>query len=109
MKFLPQNKIIDQTEAGKIRSNATKDVIYYHHERWDGNGYPLKLKGEEIPIAARIFTIIDHWDALTSDRPYRKAWPEEKVREHFMNQRGKIFDPDLTDLFFEKISVDKIS
>lgn len=77
------------------------DIPYYHHERWDGKGYPRKLKGEEIPRSARIFTIVDHWDALSSDRPYRKAWPREKVILYLREQSGKIFDPDLVELVLQ--------
>ena len=55
------------------------DIPYCHHEHWDGSGYPRGLKGEQIPLAARIFSAVDIWDALLSDRPYRKAWPREKV------------------------------
>jgi putative nucleotidyltransferase with HDIG domain len=58
------------------------DIPHYHHERWDGTGYPDGLKGVEIPLPARIFAVVDVWDALTSDRPYRPAWPEEKALAH---------------------------
>jgi putative two-component system response regulator len=75
------------------------DIPYCHHEKWDGSGYPRGLKGEEIPLAARIFAIIDVWDALTSDRPYRPAWDEEKTREYINEQSGKHFDPHIVELF----------
>ncbi len=77
------------------------DIPYCHHEKWDGTGYPRGLKGDEIPLAARIFAITDVWDALRSDRPYRSAWPEEKVREYIYGQAGKQFDPQVVDVFFE--------
>ena len=80
------------------------DIPYYHHERWDGTGYPRKLKGEEIPLSARIFTIVDNWDALTSDRPYRKAWPEQQVIQYLRDQSGKIFDPNLVELVIEVVT-----
>jgi putative nucleotidyltransferase with HDIG domain len=80
------------------------DIPYYHHERWDGTGYPRKLKGEDIPLAARIFTIVDNWDALTSDRPYRKAWPEDQVIQYLQDQSGKIFDPNLVELVIEVVT-----
>jgi HD-GYP domain-containing protein (c-di-GMP phosphodiesterase class II) len=80
------------------------DIPVYHHERWDGAGYPYHLAGEDIPLAARIFAIVDNWDALTSDRPYRKAWPEDKVINYIKNESGKKFDPKLVDLFLEHIS-----
>jgi HD-GYP domain-containing protein (c-di-GMP phosphodiesterase class II) len=75
------------------------DIPYYHHEKWDGSGYPLGLEGEEIPLSARIFAIIDVWDALNSDRPYRPAWPKEEVLEYIRQQSGKHFDPQLVELF----------
>ncbi len=75
------------------------DIPYSHHERWDGSGYPRGLKGEEIPIAARIFAIVDVWDALLSNRPYRNAWPEEKVINYLLEQSGKEFDPEIVAVF----------
>ena len=75
------------------------DIPYCHHEKWDGTGYPRKLKGEEIPVAARIFAIVDVWDALCSDRPNRSRWPMEKVREHIRSQAGIHFDPHIVDVF----------
>jgi response regulator RpfG family c-di-GMP phosphodiesterase/putative methionine-R-sulfoxide reductase with GAF domain len=77
------------------------DIPYCHHEKWDGSGYPKGLKGSEIPIAARIFAIIDVYDALGSDRPYRKAWPQEKIREYLQEESGKHFDPEVVDAFLE--------
>ncbi|MBI3944066.1 MAG: HD domain-containing protein [Chloroflexi bacterium] len=73
------------------------DIPYSHHEKWDGTGYPTRLKGEQIPLAARIFTVVDVWDALRSDRPYRKAWPEVKVRTYIQGQSGKHFDPQVVE------------
>ncbi len=75
------------------------DIPYCHHEKWDGSGYPRGLKGEEIPIAARIFAIVDVYDALTSDRPYRSAWSKQKTLEHISEQSGKHFDPQVADIF----------
>ena len=71
------------------------DIPYCHHEKWDGTGYPRGLKGEQIPLPARIFAVVDVWDALTSDRPYRKAWPKEKTIEYIKSQAGKHFDPQV--------------
>ncbi len=68
-------------------------IPYCHHEKWDGTGYPRGLKGEQIPLEARIFSVIDVWDALGSDRPYRKAWPQAKIYEYIQNQSGIYFDP----------------
>jgi HD-GYP domain-containing protein (c-di-GMP phosphodiesterase class II) len=76
------------------------DVPYCHHERWDGTGYPQGLKGEEIPLAARIFAVVDVWEALLSDRPYRAAWPEDKVVEYIREQAGKQFDPRVVEVFW---------
>jgi putative two-component system response regulator len=75
------------------------DIPYCHHERWNGSGYPRGLKGTDIPLAARIFSMIDVWDALRSERPYRKAWPEDQVRAYIAEKKGIEFDPDLVDLF----------
>jgi len=76
------------------------DIPLYHHERWDGTGYPEGLRGKEIPLAARLFAIIDVWDALTSDRPYRQALPREDALGYMRGQSGKHFDPQLLELFF---------
>ena len=75
------------------------DIPYCHHEKWDGSGYPRGLKGEEIPLAARLFAVVDVWDALYYDRPYRKGWTLEHTLEYIGEQRGKHFDPDVVDLF----------
>lgn len=79
------------------------DIPYCHHERWNGSGYPQGLKGEEIPLAARIFAVIDVFDALTSDRPYRKAWTREEALEHIKKQAGTHFDPQVVDAFLERV------
>jgi len=79
------------------------DIPYCHHEKWDGSGYPHGLKGKEIPLAARIFAIIDVWDALCSDRPYRKAWTEEKAIAYIREQSGAHFDPEVVKAFLEMI------
>ena len=77
------------------------DIPYCHHEKWDGTGYPRGLKGEDIPFSARIFPVIDVWDALTSDRPYRKGMPQDVVRQHIQADSGKHFDPRVVNAFFE--------
>ncbi|MCE1205950.1 MAG: HD domain-containing protein [Spirochaetia bacterium] len=79
------------------------DIPLCHHEKWDGTGYPQGLKGEKIPLAARMFALIDVYDALTSDRPYRKAWTKEKALEYIREQAGKHFDPNLTEAFIALI------
>jgi PAS domain S-box-containing protein/putative nucleotidyltransferase with HDIG domain len=83
------------------------DIPYSHHERWDGSGYPRGLAGEEIPLAARIFAVVDVWDALQSDRPYRDAWTEEAAIEYLEDQKGKEFDPRVVDAFLELIEAGK--
>ena len=79
------------------------DIPYCHHEKWAGTGYPRHLKGETIPLASRIFSIVDVYDALTSDRPYRKAWSREKTIEYIIEQSGKHFDPHVVDMFMKLI------
>lgn len=79
------------------------DIPYCHHEKWDGSGYPRKLKGEQIPIAARIFSLADIWDALISSRRYHEAWPREKVAEYIRSRSGADFDPDLVELFLTNV------
>lgn len=77
------------------------DVPYAHHERWDGSGYPRGLKGTEIPLPARIFAVVDVWDALTSDRPYRRAWSQAETLAYIKEQSGKHFDPAMAQAFLE--------
>lgn len=77
------------------------DIPYCHHEKWDGSGYPQGLQGEEIPLAARIFAVIDVCDALVCDRPYREAWPEEKMLVYIEEQSGRHFDPPVAHAFLE--------
>jgi PAS domain S-box-containing protein len=77
------------------------DIPHLHHERWDGSGYPYGLKGEQIPLAARIFAVADVWDALSSDRPYRLAWPRPQVESYLREQSGVQFDPQVVQVFFE--------
>ncbi|HET9909498.1 MAG TPA: HD-GYP domain-containing protein [Anaerolineales bacterium] len=76
-----------------------------HHENWDGTGYPRKLIGEEIPFHARLFTVVDNWDALTTDRSYRKAWSREKTINYMREQSGKRFDPKIVDVFITHIAL----
>ena len=79
--------------------SAALEIPYCHHEKWDGTGYPRGLKGEEIPLAARIFSIADVWDALTHDRPYRPAWMKERALEYIKEQSSKQFDPQVVEAF----------
>src|SRR5512138_587681 len=78
-------------------------IPYCHHEKWDGSGYPRGLKGRDIPLAARLFAIIDVWDALTSNRPYRPAWSRQEALNYIRDQSGRHFDPQIVDLFFKVI------
>ncbi|MEW5829854.1 MAG: PAS domain S-box protein [Chloroflexota bacterium] len=80
------------------------DIPFCHHEKWDGSGYPRRLKGEAIPLAARIFAIADVYDALTSDRPYRKAWPKEKAVAYIIEQSGKHFQPEVVEAFVRLVT-----
>ena len=80
------------------------DIPYCHHERWDGSGYPQGLKGNAIPQAARLFSVVDVWDALRSDRPYRPAWSEDRVRDYLRTQAGTHFDPVAVELFFRALA-----
>lgn len=77
------------------------DIPYAHHERWDGSGYPCGLRREQIPLPARIFAVVDVYDALRSDRPYRDAWPEEEVIEYIRERAGKYFDPQVVEAFMQ--------
>jgi putative two-component system response regulator len=79
------------------------EIPFSHHEKWDGTGYPQGLKGEEIPLSARIFAVADVWDALTSDRPYRSAWSDEQALAYIREQSGKHFDPRVVDMFLKMI------
>ncbi|MDP1545559.1 MAG: PAS domain S-box protein [Anaerolineales bacterium] len=77
------------------------EIPYCHHEKWDGSGYPRGLKGEEIPLSARLFTVVDVFDALSSDRPYRKAWPRKEIFRYIEEKSGKHFDPKIAKIFLE--------
>lgn len=79
------------------------EVPYCHHEHWDGSGYPRGLKGTEIPLSARIFSLVDVWDALISDRPYRSGWDPDKIRAYIRENSGKLFDPELVEQFLSVV------
>lgn len=83
------------------------DIPYSHHEHWDGGGYPQGLKGERIPLPARIFSVVDIWDALLSDRPYRKAWPRDKVVQYIKDEAGTILDPKIVKVFLNMIEAEQ--
>ena len=84
--------------------HSALDIPYCHHEKWDGSGYPRGLKGEQIPIAARMFSVVDVYDALCFDRPYRSAWPKERVVAYIKEQSGKYFDPHVVESFLEMVA-----
>ncbi|MFN8382364.1 MAG: histidine kinase N-terminal 7TM domain-containing protein [Anaerolineales bacterium] len=84
------------------------EIPYSHHEKWDGTGYPMGLKGRDIPLSARIFAVADVWDALSSDRPYNKAWSREKIIAYFIEQSGKHFDPYIVNLFLGMVEKGEI-
>jgi HD-GYP domain-containing protein (c-di-GMP phosphodiesterase class II) len=85
------------------------DIPYCHHERWDGTGYPQGLIGERIPLAARVFAVVDVWDALTSDRPQRKAWPESQALDYIKGQAGRQFDSNVVHTFLDSNVKKKIT
>jgi HD-GYP domain-containing protein (c-di-GMP phosphodiesterase class II) len=90
----------------RILGQAAEDVVRSHHERFDGSGYPSGLRGEEIPLAARIFSVVDAYDAMTNDRPYRAARPPEIAVEEIVRCSGTQFDPEVVDVFLELLEED---
>ena len=79
------------------------DIPYSHHEWWDGSGYPRGLKGDEIPLPARIFAVVDVWEALLSERSYKKIWSKQKAIKYLKEQSGIHFDPDVVEVFLNMI------
>lgn len=79
------------------------NIPYCHHEKWDGTGYPRGLAGTQIPLEARLFAIVDVWDAITTDRPYRKSWPRKKALKYIRDESGKYFDPKMVEIFLQEI------
>jgi len=94
------DNMIMQTSGGVFLYYA-KLFVGYHHEHWDGSGYPHKLKGTEIPLQGRILAIVDVYDALVSERVYKPAFPHEEAVRIIMSEKGKSFDPQITDVFYE--------
>jgi len=78
------------------------DIPYCHHERWDGSGYPQGLKGNQIPLSARIFAVVDVWDALISERPFRKAWSEYQASKYIQDRAGSHFDAEIVNIFLNE-------
>lgn len=91
----------DFTGSAGIRIPISKCLIFNPHI--NGSDYPRGLKGEEIPLAARLFAIVDVWDAITTDRPYRKGWPRKKALKYIREQSGKHFDPKMVEIFLQEI------
>lgn len=115
-KLTPEERLIVQEHpdtAYKLLSpipflRKSLEIPYSHHEKWDGTGYPQGLKGEEIPLSARIFAIADVWDALSNDRPYNQAWKKEKIIQYFQDESGKHFDPAVVKIFLEMVNKGEI-
>ncbi len=84
------------------------DIPYCHHEKWGGDGYPRGLKGRQIPLAARIFAVVDVYDALTSNRPYRKGWSRQKTLDYIRKQSGSHFDPQVVEAFLNMMSEQRV-
>lgn len=107
MEYMQTHSTLGGQTIRRIRSlfptneflKIAEDMALYHHERWDGRGYPEGLAGEDIPLCARIMSVVDVYDALTSERPYKKPFPHEKAMAIIMADRGMRFDPDLVDVF----------
>jgi HD-GYP domain-containing protein (c-di-GMP phosphodiesterase class II) len=95
-----QHPVYAQLFMGEIEFlRPAMDIPVSHHEKWDGSGYPKGLRGEEIPLAARIFAVVDVWDALTSDRPYRKALIRDEALAYLQSESGRHFDPEVVKAF----------
>jgi putative two-component system response regulator len=94
-------EIIGQHAHGMLA--MAHQLAVTHHEKWDGSGYPNGLAGEQIPLVGRIVAIADVFDALTSARPYKEAWPVEQAADHLRQQRGRHFQPELVDLFLKQM------
>ncbi len=102
-EHIKEHPLIGKNLLSKLKIEPIAvNIVFCHQEKWDGSGYPSSLKGEDIPIEARIAAIADVWDAITSDRPYRKAMPMEKAIDIMHQERGKSFDPELFDLFMDE-------
>ena len=84
------------------------EIPHHHHEKWDGSGYPGGLRGNEIPLPARIFAVADVWDALTTDRPYREAWSRERAIQYLVDESGTHFDPKVVEFFLGLLKEGKI-
>jgi HD-GYP domain-containing protein (c-di-GMP phosphodiesterase class II) len=99
-----QHPIFSAEIIRPLFDDALVDGVRHHHERWSGGGYPDGLAGEDIPLAARIFSLVDVYDALTSDRPYRAAWTQAEAVDYIQLQSGKYFDPAIVPAFLEMVN-----
>ncbi|MFD0715384.1 HD domain-containing phosphohydrolase [Paenibacillus sp. GCM10027626] len=88
--------------------STAKNIILHHHEKWDGTGYPHRLSGEQIPLEARIVSVVDVFDALTSKRPYKEKWPETEAIQFLLDKKGKHFDPELVDSFVAMYEAERV-
>jgi putative nucleotidyltransferase with HDIG domain len=103
--IMKQHPVIAENLLSSIEFlGKSLDIIAFHHEKWNGKGYPYGLKGEEIPLPARIFSVVDVYDALTSDRPYRLAWAKNDVLQYIQEHSGIDFDPWVVEAFLSMIS-----
>jgi len=105
MRLHPVNAYTWLSPIGFLR--PALDITYCHHEKWDGSGYPQGLKGERIPLAARVFAVVDVWDALSHDRPYRNAWSQKEILKYLREQSGKHFDPGVVEPFIQLLTEKK--
>ena len=94
-------EILSGNDSELIRT--ARNIAWHHHEKWDGSGYPEGLKGEGISIEGRVVAVADVFDALTSERPYKKAWEVEEALDFMKEQKGKHFQPELIDAFLDII------
>ncbi|AGA56920.1 PAS domain S-box [Thermobacillus composti KWC4] len=100
------NKILNELDDELFRQeiHISKSIVEYHHEKWDGSGYPHGLKGNEIPFEAQVVSIVDVYDALTSRRAYKEAWSKEKATDYLVKQKGISFNPELVDSFVDMVT-----
>jgi response regulator RpfG family c-di-GMP phosphodiesterase len=90
--------------AGSNTCAPALEIPYSHHEKWDGSGYPMGYSGERIPLAARIFAVVDTWDVMRTARPYRPAYPDQAVLSHIQQQSGLAFDPQAVEVFLRMVA-----
>jgi HD-GYP domain-containing protein (c-di-GMP phosphodiesterase class II) len=96
------DSVLAETESSDYLTTA-REMAYCHHEKWDGSGYPQGLKGEEIPLSARIMALADVYDALRSERSYKEAYSAEEAKRIMLEESGRQFDPELVEVFLEHL------